>query len=453
VPLPLPPHSVDAEQAVIGAVLIDAEAYDRVGDVLVAEDFYRQDHVVIWREIVRVYEAGSRPDIVTLAQHVDRAMDDNLLGYLGELAHHTPSSANVLAYAGMIVERRRERQLLAASQQIPGIVADRLTPFAERLDQAQALLLDVDRPTLRGPRSIGDVMRTVMDGIEARFERGGAMSGIPTGYQDLDRMLDGLHESELIIVAARPSVGKTALALDLTLSAARAGKGVLYCSLEMGADQLGDRALSSVGKIPHEQIRTGKLTDEAWPRLTSALTRLNELKLHIDDDAGMTLAALRARARRVDRETGGLGLIVVDYLQLMTPPKSENRTQEISALSRGLKLLAKDMRVPVIVLSQLNRDLERRANKRPMMSDLRESGAIEQDADVILMLYRPSVYGKREPGRPDFTEIIVAKQRNGPIGSVWLQYQGPYMTFVASERPSQHDLEPAADDMPVGFDW
>lgn len=448
----LPPHSSEAEQSVIGAVMVDAKTWDHVADVVGEDDFYLAVHRAIWREMTRVFERGDRPDVVTLAQRVDPEMDGPALAYLGDLMHNTPSVANVVSYANIVVERRRERQLLAAASTIPEIVADRAAPFAERLDRAQSAFLEVDTPGAGGPRPISDVLRTAMEALEGRYERGGAISGTSTGFVDLDAKIDGLHEGEFVVLAARPSMGKSALAMDIALNVARAGGGVLFASLEMPSEQLVDRAISSLGRIPHEQVRSGRLPDEAWPRITSSIAAINELQIRIDDDPGLTLSALRARGRRVRREIGNLALVVVDYLQLMTAPKADSRREQVDALSRGLKLMAKDLKVPMLVLAQLNRAVEQRSNKRPILSDLRESGSIEQDADTVLLLYRPSVYGKSQPGRPDFTEVIVGKQRNGPIGSVWLQFQGAYSSFVSSERPAKDDLEPSPEDLEVGFD-
>jgi len=434
--LKVPPHSVEAEQSVLGGLMLDNAAWDRVADALNENDFYRRDHRLIFAAVHALADQGRPFDVVTLAEHLGsrgELEEAGGLGYLGELAHNTPSAANILAYAGIVRERSVVRQLIAAGTRIAesGFNTEGRA-VSELLDDAERRVFEIsDRGAGRagGFAAIRDVLATVMDRIETLFESDSPITGVPTGFHDLDERTSGLQPSDLIIVAGRPSMGKTSFAMNLCETAAiREKLAVAVFSMEMPAEQLTMRMLSSLGRIDQQKVRSGRLSDDDWPRLTSALTMLNDTEIYIDDTPALTPTELRARCRRLKREKD-LGLVVVDYLQLMQVPGTrENRATEISEISRSLKALAKEINVPLIALSQLNRSLEQRQDKRPVMSDLRESGAIEQDADVILFIYRDEVYHEDSKDRGK-AEIIIGKQRNGPIGRVMLTFLNQYTRF------------------------
>jgi len=416
--------------------MLDNAAWDRIADKLNEADFYRRDHRLIFGAVSALADQSQPFDVVTLSEYLggrNQLEEAGGLGYLGELAHNTPSAANIQAYADIVRERSVVRQLIGAGTAIAeaGFNTEGRS-VSELLDDAERRVFEIsDRGARRagGFAPVREVLVEVMDRIEKLFESDNAITGLATGFHDLDEKTSGLQSSDLIIVAGRPSMGKTSLAMNICESAAIKGRQcVAVFSMEMPAEQLTMRMLSSLGRIDQQKVRSGRLADEDWPRLTSALTMLNETEIFIDDTPALTPSELRARCRRLKREKD-LGLVVVDYLQLMQVPGTrENRTNEISEISRSLKALAKELSVPVIALSQLNRSLEQRQDKRPVMSDLRESGAIEQDADVILFVYRDEVYHEdsKDKGK---AEIIIGKQRNGPIGRVWLTFLNQYTRF------------------------
>ncbi len=432
--LRLAPQSREAEQAVLGGLLLDSRAWDRVADRLTAEDFYRREHQLLFRAVAQL-NGNARPvDVVTVAEQLggeDLAFIGGL-DYLAALAENTPSAANIGAYADIVRERALIRRLIETVNEI-GDKAYRPDgrSAAELLDYAERAVFAITEVGNRsgGFRPLKSLLTAAVDRIDALFRSNSTITGVPTGFDDLDGMTSGLQPGDLVVVAGRPSMGKTAFALNMAEHAAVGAKApVAIFSLEMPGEQLAMRLMSSLGRINAQRLRTGKLHDEDWPRLTSAVGMLAEAPIYIDDTPALTPLELRARSRRLMREHG-LGLVIVDYLQLMQSSEStENRATEISAITRALKSLAKELHVPVIALSQLNRALEQRPNKRPVMSDLRESGAIEQDADVILFIYRDEVYNPESEDRGT-AEIIVGKQRNGPIGQVRLTYLGEYTRF------------------------
>ena len=434
--LRLPPHSVEAEQAVLGGVLIDNGAWDRIADILTGEHFYRNDHRAVFNAVAGLCDEGRPCDAVIVAERLDR--DGQLesaggLAYLAELAGNTPSAANIVAYAEIVRERAVLRDLIRISSEITA-AAYRPQGQAthELLDDAERRIFEIaERGNADRWESVAikDVLAGVMAHIDELSRRDNPITGMPTGFKDLDQLTAGLQRGDLIIVAGRPSMGKTAFAMNIVEEAAiRARESVMVVSMEMPAEHLAMRMLASLGRIDQQKVRTGRLDPEDWPRLTSQLGLLNDTGIFIVDDSSLTPTELRARCRRLKREHG-LGLVVVDYLQLMhVPGTRENRATEISEISRSLKALAKELMVPVVACSQLNRSLEMRGNKRPVMSDLRESGAIEQDADLILFIYRDEVYDEESKDKGK-AEIIIGKQRNGPIGKVDLAFLGRFARF------------------------
>ncbi len=435
--LRVPPHSIDAEQSVLGGLMLAPDALDRVADRLAEQDFYRKDHRLIWRAINELANKGMPCDAVTLGDWFDTnglAEMAGGAGYLIELANNTPSAANITAYAEIVREKSVLRQLIDAGT---SITEDGYRPqgqsVQEVLENAEQRVFHIAESGARGKKDSVSMREAVKDAfrlLSERYENRGQLTGITTGFTDLDNLTSGLQPSDLIIVAARPSMGKTAFALNIAETAAlRNKKPVAVFSMEMSSSQLAFRLISSVGRIHQQRLRNGDLEEEDWPRVSNAISILSEAKIFIDDTPSLSPVELRSRSRRLHREHGGLGLIVVDYLQLMQVPGSkENRATEISEISRSLKGLAKELNVPVVALSQLNRSLEQRADKRPMMSDLRESGAIEQDADVIMFIYRDEYYNKETQDK-GMAEIIIGKQRNGPTDTCKLTFLGQYTKF------------------------
>jgi replicative DNA helicase len=434
-----PPHSTEAEQAVLGGLMLDNSAFDRVGDLLREEDFYRHDHRLIWRQISRLIERSQPADVVTVLESLQtsgHAEEAGGLAYLNALATETPSAANIRRYAEIVRDRSVLRRLISTSDEI---ATSALNPQGrdtrQLLDEAESKIFQIAEDGSRGEagfQPLQDLLGKVVERIDELYNQDNTsdVTGVPTGYVDLDRMTSGMQPGDLVIVAGRPSMGKTSFAMNIGEHVAIEQQlPVAVFSMEMGATQLAMRMLCSSGRLDQQRIRTGRLIDDDWPRLTSAISKMQEAPLHIDESPALSALELRARARRLARQCGKLGLIVIDYLQLMSASTAgENRATEISEISRSLKALAKELDCPVIALSQLNRSLEQRPNKRPVMSDLRESGAIEQDADVIIFIYRDEVYN------PDSTdkgtaEIIIGKQRNGPIGTVRLTFVGAYTKF------------------------
>lgn len=434
--LKVPPYSIEAEQSVLGGLLLDNSSWDHVADLLDEEDFYRRDHRLIFRAVRALVERNDPCDVITLSERLANSaeLDDaGGLAYLGNLAKNTPSAANIKAYAEIVRERSVLRQLVHVGNEIANSAYQTEGKESlDLLDSAERMVFEIaDRG--RGVKDfthISQVLTEVVERIDKLYDQEDAIIGVSTGYADLDSKTSGLQPSDLIIIAGRPSMGKTSLAMNLAEHIAIKGdKPVAVFSMEMPAEQLVMRMMSSLGHIDQNRVRTGQLLDDDWPRLSSAISLLNDAKLYIDDSPGLTPMEVRARARRLMREHGQLGLIVIDYLQLMqSSRRSENRTSEISEISRNLKALAKELQVPVIALSQLNRNLEQRTDKRPVMSDLRESGAIEQDADLVLFIYRDEVYNEDSPDK-GIAEIIIAKQRNGPIGRIKLAFMGQFTRF------------------------
>jgi len=437
--LRVPPHSIEAEQAVLGGLLLDNTAFDRVADVLREEDFYRHDHRLIWHQIARLIERSQPADVVTVyeaLQSLGKAEEAGGLAYLNSLAQETPSAANIRRYGEIVRDRSILRKLISTSDEIS---TSALNPQGkdtrQLLDEAESKVFQISEDGARGQagfQPLPDLLGKVVERIDELYSQNNPndVTGVPTGYVDLDRMTSGLQPGDLVIVAGRPAMGKTSFALNIAEHVAvDQGLPVAVFSMEMGATQLAMRMVCSVGRLDQQRLRTGRLVDDDWPRLTSAIQKMQDSQLFIDETPALNALELRARARRLSRQCGKLGLIVVDYLQLMSATSTgENRATEISEISRSLKALAKELDCPVVALSQLNRSLEQRPNKRPVMSDLRESGAIEQDADVIVFIYRDEVYN------PDSTdkgvaEIIIGKQRNGPIGTVRLTFVGQYTKF------------------------
>ena len=428
--LKLPPHSIEAEQSLLGGLLIENEALDKIADLVSPSDFYRQDHRLIYQHIIKLIEQNSPADIVTVAESLEKNAELVTAGgisYLGSLAQNTPTSANIRRYAEIVRERAIMRHLVEVGSDIAdSAFAPQGRDAQQLLDEAEAKIFQIAEGGKKSTQGFVDIkvlLPQVADRIDQLFSRDNPsdVTGVPTGFTDLDSMTSGMQGGDLIIVAGRPSMGKTAFSLNIAENVALdTGLPVAVFSMEMASTQLAMRMIGSVGRLDQHRMRTGKLEDEDWEKLTTALGRLNEAPIFIDEGAGLSSFDVRARARRLHRQTGKLGLIVVDYLQLMAAPagrQGENRATEISEISRSLKALAKELDCPVVALSQLNRSVEQRPDKRPVMSDLRESGAIEQDADVILFIYRDEVYNPDSVDKGT-AEIIIAKQRNGPIGTV-----------------------------------
>ncbi|TAK76921.1 MAG: replicative DNA helicase [Gammaproteobacteria bacterium] len=432
----VPPHSIEAEQSVLGGLMLDNRAWDDVVDRLHENDFYRQQHRLIYRAMARLSEQSKPIDVLTVSEALRELHELDQVGgevYLFELANNTPSAANIMAYADIVRERSVLRQLIAAATDMTeSAFSPQGRSITELLDAAERSVFSISEQGAKnsGPINVKEFLAKTMDRIDTLFHSNTPITGVPTGYHDLDNMTSGLQASDLVIIAGRPSMGKTGLAMNIAEHVAiKSRLPVLIFSMEMPGEAIVMRMLSSLCRIDQLRIRTGKLSDEDWPRISSTVSMLSDAPLFIDDTPALSPAEMRARARRVAKEHGQIGLIVVDYLQLMQVPGfNENRTAEISEISRSLKTLAKELKVPVIALSQLNRGLEQRADKRPVMSDLRESGAIEQDADLIAFIYRDEVYNEATPDKGT-AEIIIAKQRNGPIGKVRLTFMGQYTCF------------------------
>ena len=431
-----PPNSVEAEQAILGGLLLNNSAWDDVAERVGARDFYRKAHRQIFEIIAQLVEEENPCDLVTVSQALTQLGQLDDLGgmtYLSELARNTPSAANITAYAEIVRERSILRQLINVSHDVAdSAFKPEGRKSLEILDQAESAIFEIAEQQKKGsgPQDIKSVLKKTVDRIDELYKNKSAITGVTTGFDELDKMTGGLQPSDMIVIAGRPSMGKTTFAMNLCENVAiKAGKPVLVFSMEMPADSIVMRMLASLGRINQTSIRSGQLEKDDWPRITSAIHMLSEQKFFIDDTPALSPLEMRARARRVARECGGeLGAIMVDYLQLMQVPGVDNRVNEISEISRSLKGLAKELNCPVMALSQLNRSLEQRPNKRPVMSDLRESGAIEQDADLIAFLYRDEVYNK-ESNEKGVAEVIIGKQRNGPIGTVRLAFQGQFSRF------------------------
>jgi len=449
----LPPHSVEAEQSVLGGVLLDTTAWDKVTDLLLERDFYRFEHRLIFRHIARLTEQAKPVDVITVAESLENNAELDKAGglsYLGSLAQNVPTAANIHRYAEIVRERAIMRQLAEAASAIGTSAYNPGGRDARQLlDEAEKLVFEISEAGERGKQGFVEIiplLTQVVERIETLYSRDNDsdVTGIATGFTDLDSLTSGLQPGDLIIVAGRPSMGKTAFSINIAEHVALEGKRpVAIFSMEMGGTQLAMRMIGSVGKLNQHTLRTGKLEDDDWARMTHALGRLHDADIFIDETAALNSIDLRSRARRLHRqnlEKGGLGLIVIDYIQLMSSTSSkggDNRANEISEISRSLKSLAKELHVPVIALSQLNRSLEQRTNKRPIMSDLRDSGAIEQDADLILFIYRDEVYDPDSKYK-GMAEIIIGKQRNGPIDTVGLTFRGEYTRFDNAAHSQQY---------------
>jgi replicative DNA helicase len=439
--LRVPPHSIEAEQSVLGGLLLDNLAWDRAADLLTDGDFYRHEHRLIYAAIGVLVGANRPADVITVFEQLQthgKAEDAGGLAYLNALAQSVPSAANLRRYAEIVRERAILRKLIAASDEIATTAFNpQGRPVASILDDAEGKILKIGEEGARqrqGFQGIDTLVVSLIDRVTELYENGAEdVTGVRTGFFDLDRNTAGLQKGDLLVLAARPSMGKTAFALNIAENVAvQEGLPVLVFSMEMGASQLALRLVGSLGRIDQQHLRTGKLGDDEWGRLAEAVDKLKQAQIFIDETPALTVAELRARARRMARQFGGtLGLIVIDYLQLMSGRSSgdENRATELGEISRGLKGLAKELQCPVMALSQLNRSVETRTDKRPMMSDLRESGAIEQDADIIMFIYRDDYYNKENSKEPGVTEIIIAKQRNGPVGTTKLAFLKPLTRF------------------------
>ena len=437
--LKVPPHSIEAEQSVLGALMLNNDAWFQIADQVEARDFYRAPHQIIFEVMSELANVNEPLDALTLSDALSsRGLIDKAGGnvYLAELVESVPGTSNVGAYADIVREHSTLRQLIQAAH---NIAASAFLPEGKKanelLNEAEQAVFQIAEGRLQegGPQSVVPLLTAAVNKIETLYRNRDPITGIPTGYPDLDRMTAGLQNSDLIIVAARPSMGKTSLALNFAehamMHAEDEDGAVLFFSMEQPSDQLIMRLLSSLGHIDQTRMRTGELGDDDWPRFTSAVSQLKDKSFFIDDTPALTPNDIRTRARRVSREAGGLRMILVDYMQLMRSSQNhDNRTGEISEISRSLKAIAKEMRCPLIALSQLNRSLENRPDKRPHMSDLRESGAIEQDADVIFFIYRDEVYNEDSQDK-GIAEIIIGKQRNGPIGTVKLTFIGNLTKF------------------------
>ncbi|MDB5895909.1 MAG: replicative helicase [Rhodoferax sp.] len=431
--LRIPPHSIEAESSVLGGLLLDNNAWDRVGDLLKDHDFYRHEHRLIFVAMRELINASKPADVITVferLQSIGKSDEIGGLAYLNSLAQYVPSAGNIRRYAEIVRERGILRKLVTASEEIAtnafntqGRAVDKI------LDEAEQKIFNIGEEGARnkqGFQSMDTLVVDLLDRVQEMADNANDVTGVPTGFIDLDRMTSGLQAGDLVVLAARPSMGKTAFAVNIAEHVAlNEGLPVAIFSMEMGAAQLAVRIVGSIGRVDQGHLRTGKLTDDEWPRLTEAIEKLRTISLHIDESPGLTPSELRANARRLARQCGKLGLIVVDYLQLMSGSSEnggDNRATELGEISRGLKMLARELQCPVIALSQLNRSVEQRPDKRPMMSDLRESGAIEQDADIIMFIYRDEYYTKDACKEPGVAEVIIAKQRNGPTGTVKLAF-------------------------------
>ncbi len=446
--LKVPPHSIEAEQSVLGSMLIDPESWDKVAELVTESDFYNRSHQIIFRAIMRLLGDNLPVDLITVSEQLekhDELEDAGGFAYLGELAKNTPSSANVVAYAKIIGERAVTRELIGVAHEIAEVGYNpEGRDSADILDFAESRVFEIAEKRTgenEGPRNVESVLGKTIDRLEALIKTNKEVTGVTTGFTDLDKKTSGLQPSDLIIVAARPSMGKTTFAMNLVENAMMAEeKPVLVFSLEMPSEQIMMRMLASLSRVDQTKIRTAQLDDEDWARISNTMAMLKDSdNLFVDDSSGLTPMDVRSRARKLARERGGISMIMIDYLQLMRVPSlSDNRTLEIAEISRSLKALAKELEVPVVALSQLNRTLEQRADKRPVNSDLRESGSIEQDADLIMFIYRDEVYHENSEDK-GIAEIIIGKQRNGPIGTSRLTFQGQFSRFDNYAGPAMDD--------------
>lgn len=449
-----PPYSLEAEYSVLGGLLIDNSAWDRIADVVDERDFYTLDHRKIFRAISRLLEDNKAADVVTVAEFLQRHGELESIGsskkglaYLVDIQSNTPSSANIRRYGEIVRERALLRRLIGALRESedkaysPGGMATR-----EVVDFVQSKVNSVTESASKGqggPQHVGPVMDDVLRHIDELSSRAHQtdVTGLPTGFTELDKMTTGFQPGELIILAARPSMGKTALALNIAeYVALHQKKNVAFFSLEMANNQLGTRLVSSVSRLNQQRVKVGRLNQDEFKKLFDAASKLRDSQIYLDEEGELSATEIRARCRRLHRECGGLHLVIIDYLQLMqTSGRSDNRAYELAEVSRALKNLSKELHLPVIALSQLNRGLEQRPNKRPIMSDLRDSGGIEQDADLILFVYRDEVYRDDSPDK-GIAELIIGKQRNGPTGTVYVNFRGELIRFDDRDR---HEIVPS----------
>ncbi len=446
--LKIPPHSIEAEQSVLGSMLIEPETWDTVTEIVGTDDFYNRAHQTIFGAILELLKVNQPIDLITVSEALEKHDQLDAAGgfaYLAELAKNTPSAANVVAYANIIRERAITRELIGVAHNIAEVGFNpEGRDSSELLDLAESKVFEIAEKRTgenEGPRDIEKVLDKTVDRLEALVKSGKEVTGVTTGFTDLDKKTSGLQPSDLIIVAARPSMGKTTFAMNLCENAMMAeDKPVLVFSLEMPSEQIMMRMLASLSRVDQTKIRTAQLDDEDWARISRTMAMLKDKdNLFVDDSSGLTPMDVRTRARKIARDRGGISLIMVDYLQLMRVPSlADNRTLEIAEISRSLKALAKELEVPVVALSQLNRGLEQRADKRPVNSDLRESGSIEQDADLIMFIYRDEVYHENSEYK-GVAEIIIGKQRNGPIGTSRLTFQGQFSRFDNYAGPAFDD--------------
>lgn len=446
----IPPQSIEAEQSLLGGLMIDARVFDKIGDIVRESDFYRDDHRRIFRHITRLIDEGKAVDAITVFESIERSNELDQTGglaYLGEICNATPSAANVVRYAEIVADRAMRRALLVAAFEAQGDAEKPGSDSAmDRIDTAlgRFMALSESRPTASEPEAIQAAIGPLIDEIEQLVAQGGELPGLSTGFRDLDEKTTGLHPGDFIVIAGRPAMGKTGLALNIAEHCALNGGVAAVFSMEMTKKEIARRNLASIGGIELMRLRTGKLADEDWDKLTIATGKLVQARLIVDETGGLTLGQLRARARRIKRNEKRLDLVVIDYIQLMEAVHGggENRNAEITAISRGIKAMAKELRCPVIGLSQLSRKVEERTNKRPIMSDLRESGAIEQDADLILMMYRDEYYNPDTVNR-GLAEVIIGKQRSGPTGEVLLAFHGETCRFRNLAHGHTRQEEPA----------
>ncbi|MEI5908382.1 replicative DNA helicase [Bacillus spongiae] len=435
----VPPQSIEAEQAVLGAIFLEPSALTFASEMLIPEDFYRASHQKIFSVMLQLNDEGKAVDLITVTEvlsSVKELEDVGGVSYLSELAGSVPTAANIEYYAHIVEEKSLLRRLIRTATTIAQDGFAREDEVESLLSEAEKSIMEVAQRKNAGAfHDIKDVLVRTYDNIETLHNRVGDVTGIPTGFVELDQMTAGFQRNDLIIVAARPSVGKTAFALNIAQNVAtKADENVAIFSLEMGAEQLAMRMLCAEGNIDAQRLRTGSLNDEDWRKLTMAMGSLSNSGIYIDDTPGIRINEIRSKCRRLAQESG-LGMILIDYLQLIqgSGRSGENRQQEVSEISRELKSLARELKVPVIALSQLSRGVEQRQDKRPMMSDIRESGSIEQDADIVAFLYRDDYYDKESEAK-NIIEIIIAKQRNGPVGTVSLAFVKEYNKFVNLER-------------------
>ena len=430
----VPPQNLEAESSVLGGVLLDNDAINQVLELLRSEDFYRESHRKVFRAMIELSDRAEPVDLITLSEYLKSRNELEAVGgtaYLASLADFVPTAANISYYARIVREKSILRSLISTATDIATRGYEEQGNVEEFLDAAEKVIFDISERKIKASFvAVGDMIKDTLKTVEKLYERKEMVTGVPTGYEDLDRLTAGLQPADLIIVAGRPGMGKTAFALNIATNAAFTGVGAAVFSLEMAREQLVLRMLCSEARVNSSKVRSGYLGERDFPQLAKAAGRLHEAPIYIDDTPAISVLELRAKARRLVRDrTKKIGLIVVDYLQLMRGMgAASNREQEISEISRSLKALAKELNVPVIALSQLNRRVEDRSDRRPMMSDLRESGAIEQDADVIMFIYRDEVYNK-DDNKKGVAEVIVAKQRNGPIDTVKLTFLNEYTRF------------------------